>query len=234
MRNVMKASGEATKQHSGNLRGMGPALAVVMLFLTAGGCNTKHEIVVSQPKPLEVNVNLTGRLEVVLTDAREDMADITGQAPKRKISLEDLGLPPSALAPSTAPAVPSMPASLRMQDSDLAYMMAEAPREAALKKAMAGRYGQIRQLLSAKTLGEAHTGLLAARGALAPAQTALMAAENKDRSELYGLVSQRTGTPLDQVALGYYMARLEHAEKGDWVEIFNKQTNQWEWQQWDK
>ena len=235
-----RRSDEATKgRHEGtearrHVVSLVAALGLMaLLFAGLAGCNTKHEVVVSQPKPLEVNVNLTGRLELIVTDARQDLSDITGQAPRQKVSLEDIGLPASAFAPSST--APAGPASLRMQATDLAYMMAdEAPREVELKKAMAGRYSEVRKLLSAKAAGEAHTGLVAARDTLTPAQTALMAAENKDRAELYALVAQRTKTPADQVALGYYVARLEHAEKGDWIEIFNKKAERWEWSQWNR
>jgi hypothetical protein len=30
------------------------------------------------------------------------------------------------------------------------------------------------------------------------------------------------------------MARLEHVDKGTWVERFNKSTGSWEWFQWDR
>jgi hypothetical protein len=37
---------------------------------------------------------------------------------------------------------------------------------------------------------------------------------------------------VDQVILGYYLARLEHVNKGNWVERYNKSTGGWEWFQW--
>jgi hypothetical protein len=39
---------------------------------------------------------------------------------------------------------------------------------------------------------------------------------------------------VDQVVPGYYLARLEHVNKGTWVERYNKSTGNWEWFQWDR
>jgi hypothetical protein len=36
------------------------------------------------------------------------------------------------------------------------------------------------------------------------------------------------------VALAYYMARLEHVNKGTWVERYNKAAGTWEWFQWNR
>ena len=38
----------------------------------------------------------------------------------------------------------------------------------------------------------------------------------------------------DLAALGCYLARLEHVNKGAWVECYNKSTGSWEWFRWDR
>jgi hypothetical protein len=45
-------------------------------------------------KPVDINVNITGRLELVITDARRQEEEITGAKPKRTVRPEDIGLPP--------------------------------------------------------------------------------------------------------------------------------------------
>jgi hypothetical protein len=69
---------------------------------------------------------------------------------------------------------------------------------------------------------------------LSPSQQALINAENADRAELYKLEGVRKNASVDQVALGYYMARLEHVNKGTWVERYNKSSGSWEWFQWNR
>src|SRR6201985_987142 len=63
------------------------------LAVGCGPIETKNTVVIEQPKPLEVNVNLSGRLELVITDARKDLETITGEKAKRTVSPEDMGLP---------------------------------------------------------------------------------------------------------------------------------------------
>src|SRR6266851_5699831 len=72
-------------------------VAVITLMATAvlSGCGpvqTKSEVDV---KPVDINLNITGRLEVVITDARKQEEQITGSAPKRTVRPEDIGLPAS-------------------------------------------------------------------------------------------------------------------------------------------
>jgi hypothetical protein len=58
--------------------------------------------------------------------------------------------------------------------------------------------------------------------------------KNSDRTQLYKLEAAQKGTSVDQVALGYYLARLEHVNKGTWVDQFNKSSGSWEWFQWNR
>src|SRR6266511_3859045 len=68
-------------------------LAVVVSVASAAmvGCiRTKSELAV---KPMDINLNISGRLELVITDARQE-EEITGTKPKRTVRPEDIGLPP--------------------------------------------------------------------------------------------------------------------------------------------
>jgi uncharacterized protein YdbL (DUF1318 family) len=99
---------------------------------------------------------------------------------------------------------------------------------------MAARHPQIEAMLNSHVVGESHTGLLVPKAALSSSQQSLLDAENADRMALYRLEAAKKNVPVDQVALGYYMARLEHVDKGVWVERFNKSSGGWEWFQWDR
>src|SRR5260221_6692068 len=77
---------------------------VLLLALTGStvliAClQTKSEVDV---KPVDINLNITGRLEVVITDARQQEQQITGSAPKRTVRPEDIGLPPAPSPTSDA------------------------------------------------------------------------------------------------------------------------------------
>jgi len=43
------------------------------------------------------------------------------------------------------------------------------------------------------------------------------------------LEAAKKNTPVETVTTGYYLARLEHVNKGTWVEHYNKATGSWEW-----
>ena len=213
--------------------------ASVLAACVVTGCNTHHEIVVSQPKPMEVNVNLTGRLELVVTDARKDLEQIEGEKPKRVVTAEDIGLPATTDGP---PAPATKPGARGLESRRVVYLDEigiQPPRvalasEDELKKSMEGRRAQVKALRQAHAAGEAHTGLLVEKGSLTPAQRSVMDAENKDRQALYELEAQRKSEPVAKVALGWYVARLSYVNKGDWVEKFNKEKNQWEWVHWQE
>src|SRR5216683_4449456 len=74
------------------------AIAIAIAAAQVVGCfQTKSEVDV---KPVNINLNITGRLEVVVTDARKQEQQITGSAPKRTVRPEDIGLP-AAPAPTS-------------------------------------------------------------------------------------------------------------------------------------
>ncbi|MBI3328246.1 MAG: DUF1318 domain-containing protein [Nitrospinae bacterium] len=213
-------------------------LAVVAAVVSAAivGClQTKSEV---QVKPVDINLNITGRLELVIIDARRQEEKISGAKPKRTVRPEDIGLPP-VLGPKSdatrpgarltddGPAFPVMLASLSVA-------AASSGGEAHLTQQRAARYPQIEALLDKQVAGESHTGVLVPREGLSASQQALVNAENVDRVELYKLEAAKKNTTVDQAALGYYLARLEHVNKGTWVERYNKSSGSWEWLQWDR
>jgi uncharacterized protein YdbL (DUF1318 family) len=214
-------------------------LAVVTSVASAAivGCiQTKSEVDV---KPVDINLNITGRLELVITDARRQEEEITGAKPKRTVRPEDIGLPP-VLAPRSDAAGPGARLTNDGPASPVVlvglYYVADtsSDRQAQLIQQMATRHPQIEALLDSQLVGESHTSVLAPRASLSASQQALVNAENADRAELYKLEAAKKNTTVDQVALGYYLARLEHVNKGTWVERYNKSTSSWEWFQWDR
>ena len=204
-------------------------VAVITLVAGLSGCGpvqTKSEVDV---KPVDINLNITGRLEVVITDARKQEEQITGSAPKRTVRPEDIGLPAST------PTSDAGGAATMVSDSNAARLVFVADdSEPQLIQQMTARHQQIAAMLNGQIVGESHTGFLVAKASLTPSQQSLVDAENADRTKLYQLEAAKKGTTVDQAALGYYLARLEHVNKGAWVERFNKSSSSWEWFQWDK
>jgi uncharacterized protein YdbL (DUF1318 family) len=199
------------------------------------GCvHTKSDVEV---KPVDINLNITGRLELVITDARRQEEQITGAKPKRTVRPEDIGLPP-VLAPKSEATGPGA----KLMTDDLAFQVmlvasvyaadASNDRQGQLIQQMAARHPQIEALLNSQLVGESHTGFLAPRTSLSASQQDLVNAENADRAELYKLEAAKKNTTVDQVAMGYYLARLEHVNKGTWAERYN--NGRWEWFQWDR
>ena len=201
------------------------------------GCiQTKSEVAV---KPVDINLNITGRLELVITDARQQEEKIAGAKPKRTVRTEDIGLPPvvgpkSELMPSAATLADVAPVIPVRPGSRYAAAASSSSRQAQLVQQRAARHPQIEALLAQQLVGESHTGVLIPRGSLSPEQQALINAENTDRAELYKLEAAAKNTTADEVRLGYYLARLEHVNKGTWVERYNKSSGRWEWFQWDR
>jgi uncharacterized protein YdbL (DUF1318 family) len=214
-----------------------PVMASIAGALLIGCLQTKNEVEV---KPVDINLNITGRLELVITDARRQEEAITGSAPKRTVRPEDIGLPPAPTPASDATGSGAIPtddgsASPRVVlVADIYLVDASGDRGAQLIGQMAARHPQIAAMLDSHLVGESHTGFLVPKGSLSANQQALVASENADRMELYKLEAAKKNTAVDQVALAYYMARLEHVNKGTWVERYNKATGSWEWFEWNR
>lgn len=213
-------------------------VVIVLITLTeiVACVRTKSDVEV---KPVDINLNITGRLEVVITDARRQEEQITGTKPKRTVRPEDIGLPP-VLVPKSAATGPG--AKLTTEDrafqvirvADVYAADTSSDRQGQLIQQMAARHPQIAALLNSQLAGESHTGLLVPRASLSASQQTLVNTENADRTELYKLEATKKNTSVDTVTTGYYLARLEHVNKGTWVERYNKATGSWEWFQWDR
>jgi uncharacterized protein YdbL (DUF1318 family) len=213
------------------------AIASIAVVLLVGCLQTKSEVEV---KPVDINLNITGRLELVITDARRQEEAITGSAPKRTVRPEDIGLPQAPTPTSDATESGTIltddgsPLPRVVLVADIYPVDASSDREAQLIRQMAARHQQIAAMLDSHLVGESHTGFLVPKGSLSANQQAVVDAENADRMELYKLEAAKKNTTVDQVALAYYMARLEHVNKGTWVERYNKATGSWEWFQWNR
>src|SRR5438552_1136738 len=70
------------------------ALTVAVLVLPLAACNPN--VTIKQDKPMVININFNGHLDLVIHDARQNMEDITGEKPRNAVRPEDIGLPPAA------------------------------------------------------------------------------------------------------------------------------------------
>ncbi len=216
-----------------------PLLVVLVSVASTAmvGClRTRSEVAV---KPVDINLNITGRLELVITDARRQEEEIAGAKPKRTVRPEDIGLPPlpapksGAIGPGTM-LPPHGPAPSGVLASIDCAGETGGDRRAQLIQQMTGRHPQVTAMLDGRVVGESHTGFLVPKASLSANQQALVNAENADRNELYKLEAAKKKATLDDVVLGYYLARLEHVSKGTWVERYDKSTGRWGWFQWDR
>jgi uncharacterized protein YdbL (DUF1318 family) len=206
------------------------AVAIALAFF-AGCFHTKSEVDV---KPVDINLNITGRFELVITDARRQEEEITGSKPKRIVTPQDIGLPATPAPQSSAIDTGSALTDDGLASARMVLVADTGADQQALIQRMAARHPQIASMLDSQSVGESHSGFLVPKLTLSPSQQALVDAENADRAELYKLEAATKNTSVDQVALGYYMARLEQVNKGTWVERYNKSSGSWEWFQWNR
>ena len=217
------------------------ALATILLFTPLAACNP--HVTIDQTKPMEININFTGHLDLVIHDARQDMESITGEKPVNTVRPEDIGLAPAKSSSSTTPDSgtladagldePLLPVILRSgsnagQKPEALYAVATVDD---LKKSLAARNAQVRALWDSGAVGESHDGSVVARKTLTADQQKLVDAENADRKALYGAESEAKKEKLDDVVISYYLARLGYAKKGAWYEKKNT-AGAWEWVQW--
>ncbi len=202
-------------------------ITAIVVSIGAGCVHTQSEV---QVKPVDINLNITGRLEVVITDARQTEEEITGSKPKRVVTPADIGLPadggPQSRADidlNTAARDGAAPGFVRVADDGRQQLIQQ----------MRARHPQIHQLLIQHLVGESHAGVLVPRASLSSDQQSLVEAENADRAQLYKLEAAQKNISVDKVALGYYLARLEHVDQGTWVEKFDKGSGSWQWVQWN-
>ena len=209
-------------------------------------------MVISQPKPLQVDVNLNGKLTLVIQDARNDMQYIAGApaagaataptgaaAAPAAVPAKSPGTAPQA-APTTAPApATTQPSSLRMQkpiNSVIIFADDIPPAQMTTKQQVLAElredYPRLRVLLMKHLVGEAHTGYVEARGSLTAKQKKLINEDNAYRQRLYQIVGKSTGQPVATVGLIYFQVRLRYLPNGVWVQQLNNSTGQWVWIKW--
>ena len=201
-----------------------------------GGClQTHNDVVISQPKPLEVNVNLNGKLTLVVQDASSDMDFIAGDTGHEKSS-----------SPATAPVAPGKASTkTSVRPSVFLIPAGAAVRIISVDATTTGRSADIlehlradfpknHKLLAAHLVGEAHTGYMQARATLTPAQQAFVAHDNRWRKRLYELRAAQTGQPIATIGLIYFKIRLKFVPVGAWVQHYDQTTGQWIWVHWKK
>jgi uncharacterized protein YdbL (DUF1318 family) len=206
----------------------------VLMVTCLGGCLQSHnDVVISQPKPLEVNVNLNGKLTLVVQDARNDMDFIAGGSSG---SADVTGVPEKSSAqPVKAPATTSgKPSSClipqyrqeRVIFTDVTISAADILRH------LRADFAENHQLLAAHLVGEAHSGYMEARGDLTNAQQAFVAHDNRWRKRLYELRAAQTGQSMATIGLIYFKIRLKFVPRGAWVQQYEQSTGQWIWVHW--
>jgi uncharacterized protein YdbL (DUF1318 family) len=212
-----------------------------VLTLGLAGCIRTHsDVVIHQPKPMVVDVNLSGTLTLVVKDARDDMQYITGHAPGGKMAggSANPAIPvvdiPSTTQPTTKAA--GGPSSSRLRARGLTaaiFADANAPvGKSAILRQLRADYPKVRALLDAHLVGEAHTGYMVARAHLSAQQARFVSQDNVLRRELYQAVAAETGQSMAQVGLSYYVVRLRYLAKGVWVQAKNRANGQWVWIHW--
>ncbi len=203
-----------------------------MCALSLGGClQTHNDVVISQPKPLEVNVNLNGKLTLVIQDARNDMDFIAGGQDRDT----------TGTSPATAPVKPS-PARTEPPSSYLDSTGTQARvifADTTISKAdilqhLRADFAMNHKLLLAHLVGEAHTGYMEARAALTNAQQAFVAHDNRWRKRLYELRAAQTGQPTATIGMIYFKIRLKFVPNGAWVQQYDSAKGRWVWIHWKK
>ena len=212
-------------------------VACVLTLGLAGCIRTHSDVVIHQPKPMVVDVNLSGTLTLVVKNARDDMQYITGHSPgKTSGTSASAGIPVVDIPPATQPATKSThsPSSLLLQPhGPVIFADANpAPGKSAILKQLRADYPKVRALLDRHLVGEAHTGYMVARAHLSARQARFVSQDNALRRELYQAVAAETGRSMAQVGLSYYVVRLRYLAKGVWVQAKNQANGQWVWIHW--
>jgi uncharacterized protein YdbL (DUF1318 family) len=101
-----------------------------------------------------------------------------------------------------------------------------ADRTAELQERFKQRFAQVRSLKDAGKIGETSTGLLGEVKAGDAAAAKVIADENADRQELYGLIAKKEGTTPDVVARTNATRNFQRAKKGDWLKADDGQWRQ--------
>ena len=86
------------------------------------------------------------------------------------------------------------------------------------------RLSSLEALKDKGLVGENNRGYLEARGALSPADSSAVAAENADRGIVYAAIARQTGSNSDQVGRARAQKLAEMSKAGVWVQ---RATGEW-------
>jgi uncharacterized protein YdbL (DUF1318 family) len=210
--------------------------------IALGGClQTHNDVVISQPKPLEVNVNLNGKLTLVVQDANSDMDFIASDSNHGTNDTKPAGPKTSVNKPVPTKALktgPGQPSSYFVPAETPAFIIfADATAtisQSDILNHLRADFAENRKLLAAHLVGEAHTGYMVARESMTRAQRAFMAHDNRWRKRLYELRAAQTNQPLATIGLIYFKIRLKFVPAGAWVQQYDNSIGQWVWVHWKK
>jgi uncharacterized protein YdbL (DUF1318 family) len=101
-----------------------------------------------------------------------------------------------------------------------------ADRMAELQDRFKARFADVRKHKDSGAIGETSAGLLAEVKAGNAAAAKVVAEENVDRQELYGLIAKKEGTSVDVVARTNASRNFQKAKKGDWLKADDGQWRQ--------
>ena len=94
----------------------------------------------------------------------------------------------------------------------------------AVRQRMEQRLSSLDALKDKGLVGENNRGYLEARGALSPADSSAVAAENADRGVVYGAIARQTGSTSEQVGRARAQKLVEVGKAGVWVQ---RATGEW-------
>ena len=199
------------------------------LFFMTGCIRTHNEVVLRQPKPLQVNIQLTGKLTLVVKEAHDDMRYITGAAPAETAPSNPVAPPATRTRGKVSPGS----SSSLIPGGDRVVVFADAAggslTKAQVLRKLRLNFPRVKRLLLAHLVGEAHTGYLVPRGHLGGPRRRFVRRDNALRRRLYEIVSRRTGQSVAQVGFVYFHVRLRYLPAGVWVQRFDRSTGRWIW-----
>jgi uncharacterized protein YdbL (DUF1318 family) len=90
-----------------------------------------------------------------------------------------------------------------------------------IRKSIADRVPQVKELWASKQVGEANNGYMKVIGSITPEQAKIVQAENSDRKTMYVLVSQRFGDSLELVGKASAQRIQAQAPAGTMIQTAN-------------
>lgn len=101
---------------------------------------------------------------------------------------------------------------------DAALAQPAPPDRAEIRKRFEQRLPALDALKARGAIGENNQGFVEIRGQVGPEATRLVAAENADRSLVYGRIAQRNGTTPEQVGQTRAKKIAENSKPGIWLQ----------------